>query len=78
VNPLLFQDSLHTLDGVAFAVEQVTDAPQQIDILGPVEPAASGPFDRPDLREAGFPEAQDVLGQREILGHLADGAKGVR
>ena len=31
---------------------------------------------RPDLRKAGFPEAQHMLGQVELLGDLADGAVG--
>ena len=49
LRPLLPQDPLHAPDGVALAVQQVLDTPQQIDIVGPVVAAPTGALHRLDL-----------------------------
>ena len=78
VDALLAQDLLHALDGVAFRVQQVADAAQQLQILRPVVAAAAAPLHRLDLRKPAFPEAQDVLGHVELARNLADRTKCLR
>ena len=56
----------------------MTDAAQQVDIVGTIITATAAALQRADLGEAGFPETQDVLRQVEVVGDLADGAEGVR
>ena len=75
---LLLEDALHALDGVALAVEQMTDAAQEVDVVRPVIAPPAAALQRPDLREARFPEAQYVLRHVEVLGDLADGPERVR
>src|SRR5579883_1710800 len=75
--PLLAQDALHTADRIALAVEQMADAAQEIDVVGPVIAPAAAALHRADLRESAFPETQDVLRDIEVVGDLADGAKGI-
>src|SRR4029077_21232205 len=72
------QDALYATNGVALAVEKVSHAVQQVDVVGPVVAPPAAPFQRPDLREAAFPEAQDMLRNVDLLGHLADRAECVR
>src|SRR5262245_9800231 len=74
---LIAQNALRAADGVTLGVEQVLDAAQQVDILGPVVAAAPGPLHRLDLREPAFPEAQHVLGNVELVRDFADGTKSV-
>ncbi len=73
LDPLLAQNPLHTADGVALAIKQAADATQQIDIVGAIVAAPAAALHRLDLGEAGFPEAQHVLRDVEIVGDLADG-----
>ena len=75
---LLAQDALHAADGVALAVEQMADAAQQIDVVGPVIAPPAAALHRLDVAEAAFPETQHVLRQIEFVRHFADGAKCVR
>ena len=70
--PLLLEDALHAADGVALAVEQVPDAAQEIDIVGPVIAPATTPLHRLDLLKPGFPETQHVLRQVEVICDFAD------
>ncbi len=37
---MLAQDALYTADGVALAVQQTADAPQQIDVIGAIVAAS--------------------------------------
>lgn len=60
-NALLAQNALHTLDGVPFIVEQMTNALQKRDITWSIVAPTTGAFHRLDLAEAGFPKPQDVL-----------------
>lgn len=77
-NALFLQDALHALDGIAFAIEQMLDAAQQLHIIGTIIAASAAAFHGFDLREAGFPKAQDMLRQVQFLCNFADGTKGVR
>ena len=72
---LLFQDPLHALDGIALAVEEMTDTLEEIDVVGAVVTPAATALERTDLREAGLPEAQHVLRHADFLGGLGDGAE---
>src|SRR5262249_12896152 len=55
------QKLLHALDRIAVIIEQVADALQEIDILGPIVTSAATTLHRLDLRKPRFPEAQDML-----------------
>ena len=72
LDAVILQDALRAADRVALAVEQMADAAQQIDVVGPVIAAAAAALHRLDLLEAGFPEAQHVLRQVEIVRDFAD------
>ena len=73
LDAVILQDPLRTADRVALAVEQMADAAQQIDVVGPVVAPAAAALHRLDLLEARFPEAQHVLRQVEIVRDFADG-----
>ena len=75
---LFLQDPLHTLDGIAFAIEQAADSPQQFDVVGAIIAATTAALHRLDLGKPGFPEPQDMLWQVEFLGHLTDRPERVR
>ncbi len=75
---VVLEDALHAADRVALAVEQVTDAAQQVDVVGPVVAPPAATLHRLDLAEPRFPEPQHMLRHVELVGHLADGAEGVR
>jgi hypothetical protein len=77
-NALLAQNALHTFDGVAFIVEQMANALQKCDIAGAIVTPAAGSLHRLDLTKAGFPKAQNVLGQVQSIGRFADCAKRFR
>src|SRR5437773_6186087 len=67
---------LHTLDRIPLVIEQAANLAQQFHVLRPIIAPPAAPLQRPDLGELGFPETQDMLGNLELVGHLADGAKG--
>ena len=75
---LLAQNALHATDGVALAVEQVTNAAQQIHIVGTVIAPAAAALHRLDFAETAFPKPQHVLRQIEFVRDFTDGAKCVR
>ena len=54
------------------------DLLENIQILRAIKPAAPIAFQRFDLGEFGFPEAQNVLRHIQNIGGFADGAKGGR
>jgi hypothetical protein len=56
----------------------MTDALEQIDVIGPVIPPAAAALHRFDLREPCFPETQDMLGQIEVVCDLTYRPKCVR
>jgi hypothetical protein len=72
---LFTQDLLNAANSVAVAVQEMADAPQQIDIVWPIVTPASTPLQRLDLGEPGFPETKDVLGKFEVLSDLTYGAE---
>src|SRR5712692_7294135 len=74
---LFTQDLLHAPDRIALAVEQMPNAAQEIDVVVAIVAPAAAAFQRLDLSEAGFPEAQDMLRQVEVIGDLADGTERV-
>src|SRR5712692_2996450 len=74
---LFTQDLLHAPDRIALAVEQMPNAAQEIDVVVAIVAPAAAAFQRLDLSEAGFPEAQDVLRQVEVIGDLTDGTERV-
>ena len=61
---LLAQNALDTTNGVTLAVKQVTDAAQQINIIGPVIAPASAALHRLDLREINSPKIEARVGAR--------------
>src|SRR6185437_9875611 len=75
---VLLQDALHPADGVACAVQELADATQKVDVVGAVIAPPAGALHRPDLAESAFPETQHMLRDVEVVGDLADCAKGVR
>src|SRR5690606_32715029 len=74
---LLAQNLLDAADRIAVPVQQVTDATQQIDVVGPVVTPPAAALQRLDLCETSFPETQHMLRQVKVFSHLADGAKGI-
>src|SRR3546814_8444147 len=69
------QQALHALDGIAFAVQQVADAAQQVDVFGPIVAAAAAALQRPDLAELALPEPEHMLRHVKLVADLADRAK---
>src|ERR1700733_392410 len=49
---VLFQNALHPADGVALAVQQAADAPEQVDIVGAIVAPAAAPLHRLYLGES--------------------------
>jgi len=74
---ILLQDALHALDRIAFAIEEMADAFEQIDIVGAVIAPSTAALERPNLPEPCFPKPQDVLRNIEVLGDFADRSEGV-
>ena len=74
---VVLEQFLHTLDRIAVIVEQVPDALEKFDVVGPIVPAPSAALERFDLRKPGLPEPQDVLRQIEVIGDFADGPERV-
>src|SRR5262249_2047538 len=75
---VFFENALHAANGVALAIEQASDASQQIDIIGTVVATAAAPLHRLDLRKPRLPETQNVLGNIKVFGGLADGSERIR
>ena len=73
---VLAKQFLHPTDGIAFGVQQVPDAAQQPNVLGPVVAAPATPLQGPDMGEFGLPETQHVLRQIELGRDFADGSEG--
>src|SRR5208283_5039738 len=63
LNALLLEELLNALDRVAFIVQQASDDPQPLDVVGSIIASAAGPFEGPDLGKTRFPEAQHMLRQ---------------
>src|SRR5690606_41600806 len=78
VDALLAQDLLHAADGVALAVQEMADATQEVDVVGPVVPPPAAALHRLDLGELALPEPQHMLGNIEFGGYFTDGPEGVR
>src|SRR3982751_6429460 len=55
LDAMILQDALRAADRVAFAVEEVPDPAQEIDIVGPVIAPAAAALHRLDLLKPGFP-----------------------
>lgn len=75
---LLAQNALNTLDGVAFFIEQMSDALQQCDVGRTIITTSAGALHRLDLAEPGFPKSQHVLRQIQRVGGFADRAESIR
>ena len=71
------QQLLDAADRIAVLVEQAVDAPGQRDVVGPVIAAVAGALQRPQLREARLPIAQDMLRDAEVAGEFADRPEGL-
>ncbi len=72
---LLFQNALHTFDRVSLIIKQMANTFEQINIIGTIVATTAAPLHRLDLGEAGFPKAQHMLRQVEILRNFADRPK---
>jgi len=70
------QDLLHAANGVALKMQQVPDAPQQIEILGTIVPAPAPALHGLDLGELLLPEPEDVLRNVQFFRNLADCSEG--
>src|ERR1700730_2752345 len=77
-HPLRAQQTLDATDGVALAIEEMTDAAQKMEVVRSIVAASPAALHRPDLAEAAFPEAQHMLRNVELLRHFADGPECVR
>src|ERR1700733_6372660 len=75
---VFLENALHATDGVALAIQQAADAPEQIDIIGAVVATAAAALHRLDLGKPCLPEPQDVLGNVEVVGDLANGSERIR
>src|SRR4029453_11793790 len=75
VDAVLAQDLLHAANGVAFVLQEVVQAPQQLDVARTIQPAPAAALHGFELRELGFPEAQHVLLDAQLQRHLTDIAK---
>ena len=75
---LLADDALHAANGVALAVEQMADAAQERNVIGPVVAPAAAALHRFYFAETAFPKPKHVLRHVEIVGHFADGPECVR
>jgi len=76
--PLFPQNSLNASDSVTLLIEEVPDALEQVDIVRSVIAPAAAALHRLDLRKPGFPEAENMLWQVQVVCHLTDGTKRVR
>src|SRR3954447_8588545 len=72
---MLLEDALHAADGVALAVQETADALEQIDVVRTIIAAAAAALHRLDLREAGLPETQHMLGNVEFVRDFTDGTE---
>src|SRR5262249_37639575 len=72
LDTVILEDPLRAADRVALAIEEVLDAAQKIDVIGPVVAPAAATFQRLDLLKPRLPEAQDVLRQVQIVRDFAD------
>lgn len=77
-NALLFQNALNAFYGVAFAIEQMTNAAQQFHIVRTIITATTAAFHWFDLAKARLPETQHMLRQVQFLRNFADRSKGIR
>jgi hypothetical protein len=75
VDALLAEDLLHTLDGVTLGVKQMPNTAQKLHIFRAIVTAPTAPLHGTDLREACFPESQNMLLDIELISNLADGSK---
>src|SRR5579875_1093816 len=73
----LAQQTLHAFDGIALNIKQIRDASEKNDIVRAIIAPPAAAFQRLDLRELGLPKPQNVLGNMQFIGHLADGAEGL-
>src|SRR5262245_27999999 len=78
LNALLAQDALNATDRIAFAIKERANAFEQVDVVGTVEAPPAAALHRLDLAESGFPKSQHMLGNIELLSHLADRSKSFR
>src|SRR5437763_345796 len=69
------QQLLDAADRVAFLVKALPDMAQQLDVFRAVIAPAAASLQRFQLGEFGFPEAQHMRRDIEILGDLADRAE---
>ena len=70
--------SKHLLDApdrIALLVEEAIDPPREVHVVGAIVTAVACTLQRPQLRELGLPVTQDVLGDSQLGGKLADGQK---
>src|ERR1700744_3106589 len=75
---VLLEDALYTANGVALAVEQPANSPEQTNVVRAIIAASAAPLHRLDLREARFPKPQNVLGNIEVFSDLTDGSERIR
>jgi hypothetical protein len=61
-----------TRDGVTLFIQQLLDAHDALDVAAPVHALARAAFDGLELRELGFPEAQNVRGKAAQARDFAD------
>src|SRR6516165_10901074 len=71
----LAKQLLNSTDRVAFLIKVASDPPQQIKILRAVITASAAALHRLDFRKFGFPKAQDMRWQIQLLHDFADRTK---
>lgn len=67
---------MDAFDGVAFIVQEALDAAEEGNIFGGVVAAAACAGEGFDVFEFTFPKTEDVGGDAQLFGDLADGAVG--
>src|SRR6516164_7951520 len=72
----LAEQLLDPADRISFLIKELSDLPQQFNVLRPIVTAATPALERLNLRKFGFPKSQHMRRQFEFLGDFSGGAKG--
>ena len=74
--PTLAEQLLDPADRVSFLIKELSDLPQQVNVLRPIVTAATPSFERLNLGKFGFPKSQHMWRNGEFLRDFSGGAKG--
>ena len=72
----LAEQLLDPADRVSLLIQELSDLPQQVDVLRPIVTAATPALERLELGKFGFPETEHMRRKVEFLGNFTGGAVG--